>query len=57
MDDKNSPKGKPDPDRMEALRSLPREIVERLTKEEVDSFLFDDVWPDSLRDKLKDYSV
>jgi len=57
MDDKNSPKGKPDPDRMEALRSLPREIVERLTKEEVDSFLFDDVWPDSLRDKLKDYLV
>ncbi len=48
---------KPDPARMQALRSLPLEIKQTLTGEEVDAFLFEDEWPDSLREKLKDYIV
>jgi hypothetical protein len=42
---------------MQVLRSLPLEIKQSLTKEEVDAFLFEEVWPDSLKDKLKDYIV
>ncbi len=48
-------KDQPDPERVEALRSLPAEITRTLTREEVVAFLFDDEWPDSLREKLKDY--
>lgn len=44
-----------DPERMHALRSLPLEIKQLLTKEEVDAFLFQEEWPDSLQNKLKDY--
>ncbi len=47
----------PDPQRLEALRSLPQEITRLLTKEEVNAFLFDEDWPESLREKLKDYIV
>jgi hypothetical protein len=50
-------KRKPDPKKMAALRSLPIEIKQQLTKEEADAFLYDEVWPDSLHDKLKDYLV
>ena len=57
MEKKKNQKGKPDPKRMEALKSLPAEILQRLTKEEVDSFLYDEVWPDSLGEKLKNYIV
>jgi hypothetical protein len=55
MDEKDLSKRKPDPQRMKVLRSLPLEIKQSLTKEEVDAFLYEDVWPDSLEDKLKDY--
>jgi len=48
---------RPDDDRMAALKSLPQEVIERLTKEEVKAFLFDEIWPDSLREKLRDYVV
>lgn len=47
----------PDPERMEVLRNLPAEITKTLTKEEVQAFLFEDKWPDSLKEKLKDYMV
>jgi len=47
----------PDPARLEALRNLPKEIMQSLTKEEVQVFLFDNEWPDSLKEKLKDYIV
>ena len=57
MEEKRGPDRKPDPDRLLALRSLPPEIMERLTKEEVLTFLFEEVWPESLRDKLMDYLV
>ena len=48
---------KADPEKIQVLRMLPREVKESLTKEEADAFLFDDVWPDSLKEKLKDYIV
>jgi hypothetical protein len=48
---------KADPRRVQVLRMLPREIKESLTKEEANAFLFEDVWPDSLKEKLKDYIV
>ena len=57
MDEKDFSKRKPDPQRMQVLRSLPLEIKQSLTKEEVDAFLFEEDWPDSLKDKLKDYIV
>lgn len=57
MDEKDLSKRKPDPQKMQILRSLPLEIKQSLTKEEVDAFLFEDVWPNSLKDKLKDYIV
>ncbi len=41
--------------RMEVLRDLPAEIMKSLSKEEIQAFLFEDVWPDSLQQKLKDY--
>lgn len=47
----------PDPEKMAALRSLPIGIKQKLTKQEADAFLYDEVWPDSLYEKLKDYLV
>ena len=55
-EEKSSPK-KPDPSKLAALRSLPVEIVGSFTKEELHAFLYEDVWPDSLQEKLKDYIV
>lgn len=46
---------KPDPQKMAILRSLPMEIKQSLTKKEVDAFLYDELWPDSLLEKLKDF--
>ena len=48
---------KPDLKRLEALRKLPRDVTQSLTKEEIRAFLEDDEWPDSLKKKLKDYLV
>lgn len=48
---------KPDPERLEALRRLPEEVIKTLSSEEVTAFLRDEEWPDSLREKLKDYLV
>jgi hypothetical protein len=53
----NPDKGKIDPAKMQILRSLPIEIKQSLTREEVDAFLHDEVWPDSLQEKLKTYLV
>ena len=50
-------KRKPDPAKMQALRNLPLEIKQSLTKEEADAFLYEETWPDSLLEKLKDYIV
>ena len=48
---------RPAPERLEALRNLPKDILDTLSQEEVNAFLHDDVWPDSLQEKLKDYIV
>jgi hypothetical protein len=40
---------------MEVLRDLPGDIMKSLTKEEIQAFLFEEVWPVSLRDKLERY--
>jgi hypothetical protein len=53
----SSCKRKANPARVQVLRMLPREIKETITKEEANAFLFEDVWPDSLKEKLKDYIV
>ncbi len=53
--EKNSSKRKPNPLRIQLLRKLPLEIKESFTKEEVDAILYEDVWPDSLIEKLKGY--
>lgn len=50
-------KKQPRPGRMEALRDLPGDIMRRLTKEEIKAFLFEEEWPVSLREKLKDFLV
>ncbi|OGQ96670.1 MAG: hypothetical protein A2521_07365 [Deltaproteobacteria bacterium RIFOXYD12_FULL_57_12] len=50
-------RGKPDPQRMAALRALPVEIKQQLTGEEVRAFLHSEELPDSLLEKLKDYLV
>ncbi|MEE9421068.1 MAG: hypothetical protein V3W43_16450 [Desulfatiglandaceae bacterium] len=57
MEEKTTPDREPDPDRLLALKSLPQEVMKRLTKEEVNAFLFEEVWPDSLQDKLMGYLV
>jgi len=43
----------PIPGRMEVLRELPTDIMRRLSKDEVKAFLFEEIWPDSLRRKIK----
>ena len=54
----NKNRGKePKPGRIEALRDVPGEILKRLTKKEINAFLYDDEWPESLGEKLKDYQV
>jgi hypothetical protein len=53
--EKDSPRRKAKPERVEFLRCLPLSVKDSLKKEEVDAILFEDIWPDSLLDKLKDY--
>jgi len=50
-------KREPKPGRMDALRELPGEVLRKLNKEEINAFLFEEIWPGSLREKLKDYIV
>ena len=57
MEEKKSPKRKPDHVRMQFLRSLPSKIIQSLTKEDINAILYEDVWSDSLKEKLKDYIV
>lgn len=55
MENQNPSKKKPDPEKMATLRSLPVEIKQALTKEEVNAFLYEEIWPDTLLEKLKDF--
>ena len=50
-------KEKPDPERMAVLRALPIEIKQQITGEEAQAFLYKEILPDSLLEKLKDYLV
>ncbi|MFN3535332.1 MAG: hypothetical protein ACK4WB_08080 [Desulfatiglandales bacterium] len=45
----------PAKERLECLKLLPEEVVKSMTKEEIQAFLFEEEWPDSLKEKLKDY--
>lgn len=49
------PQPRPTPERLEALRNLPEDILKSLTQEEVKAFLHEEMWPDSLLEKLKGY--
>lgn len=57
MNREQSPGNRPVPERLEAMRRLPKEVLDRLTKEEVKAFLYDEDWPDSLKEKLGSYLV
>jgi hypothetical protein len=54
--EEEKPKNKePLPGRMEVLRDLPADIMRSLSKEEIQAFLFEEVWPVSLSEKLGQY--
>jgi len=53
--EKDDPRRKSKSERVYLLRKLPLPVKESLSKEEVDAILFEDIWPDSLIEKLKDY--
>ncbi|MCF8130906.1 MAG: hypothetical protein K9N10_20535 [Deltaproteobacteria bacterium] len=56
MEEKKESKNKePLPGRMEVLRDLPADIMKSLSKEEIQAFLFEEVWPVSLSEKLEQY--
>ena len=57
MDDNQHKKKDPKPGRIEAFRELPADIMRSFSKEELRAFLYEDKWPDSLAEKLKDYIV
>ena len=50
-------KEKPDPERKEALESLPPHIRDHLTEEEVELFLYSEEWPDSLFEKMNEFII
>jgi len=50
-------KPQPNPERMAILRSLPLEIKQQITGEEAHAFLYEEVVPESLLEKLKDFLV
>lgn len=52
-----SSRGKPDPQRMAVLRSLPVEVKQQITGEEAQAFLYNEPLPDSFLEKVKDYLV
>ena len=55
--EKESTNKEPLPGRMEVLRDLPADIMRSLTKEEIRAFLFEEVWPVSLSEKLGRYVI
>ena len=55
MEEKKTTNKEPLPGRMEVLRDLPADIMRNLTKEEIQAFLFEEVWPVTLSEKLEQY--
>lgn len=50
-------KGKPDPERVAILRSLPLKVKQQITGEEAEAFMYNRELPEPLLEKLKDYLV
>lgn len=46
---------KPDSERSAALKSLPPSIRHTLSDEDIETFLYQEVWPESLCEKLEDF--
>ena len=44
-------------ERKEAFKSLPENIKQTLTDEEINAFLHKEVWPETLFEKLRDFIV
>jgi len=57
MDKAQNWKKEAKPGRIEAFRELPGDILRSLNKKEIRAFLFEDDWPDSLAQKLKNYII
>ena len=57
MAEKKSKNKEPLPGRMEVLRDLPADIMRSLSKEEIRAFLFEEIWPVSLSEKLEQYVI
>ncbi len=57
MEEKKTTNKGPLPGRMEVLRDLPADIMRSLSKEEIQAFLFEEVWPVSLSEKLEQYVI
>ncbi len=55
MKEQSNSKKEPAPERLAVLKKLPNEIVAQFSKKELNAFLFEDEWPDSLQDKLKNF--
>jgi hypothetical protein len=55
MEKEQSVSAKPDVERLELVRRLPKKVMETLTKEEVKALLHDDEWPNSLKEKLRGF--
>ncbi|MDI1470957.1 MAG: hypothetical protein QMD43_02095 [Thermodesulfovibrio sp.] len=48
-------KQQPRPERVAIVKMLPKDIKEKLTIEEMNALLYDEILPDSLLEKLQDY--
>jgi hypothetical protein len=57
MTGQNERRKEPIPERVSIIRRFPKEILESLTKEDLNAILQDDKLPASLGEKLKDYLV
>lgn len=55
MAKKNNDKKKIDPEREMSFKSLPPNVRNELTEEEIEMFLHDEVWSEELFDKLKEF--
>ncbi|MFC1862993.1 hypothetical protein ACFL1Z_03465 [Thermodesulfobacteriota bacterium] len=57
MAGENGNKREPIPERVSIIRRFPKEILESLTKEDLNAILYDEKLSASLGEKLKDYLV
>ena len=48
-------KKKPDPERDAAFKSLPLSVKQSLSEEDIEDFLYSEVWPEALFKKLKEF--